>query len=57
MLTEERQQLIDYMWNANELNYRRFLENPDNEKFELAQYFFHTHTDYGSPKDAILTVD
>ena len=43
MLTEERQQLIDYMWNANELNYRRFLENPDNEKFELAQYFFHTH--------------
>lgn len=32
------------------------LEENTNTKKGCAKYFFHTHTDYGSPKDSILTV-
>lgn len=50
----KREELIDEMWKADDQTFLRFLMG-NNEKYNLAKYFFHTHTDYGSPKDAILT--
>ncbi|MBQ6855991.1 MAG: PHP domain-containing protein [Lachnospiraceae bacterium] len=52
----DRKTLIQNMWDADEESYLRFLNNEKNKEYNLAKYFFHTHTDYGSPKDAILTV-
>ena len=56
-LDENRQQLIDAMWATNAEGYEKFVKSAANAKYNLAKYFYHTHTDMGSPKDAILTVD
>lgn len=56
-LSTQRQQLIDAMWNATDTQYEAFMKNPENAKYKLARSFFHTHTDMGSPKDSILTVN
>lgn len=52
----DRTELINNMWNADTAHYYGFLKIKGNERYNLAKYFLHTHTDYGSPKDSILTV-
>lgn len=56
-LSEEHTKLVDAMWKSTDDQYANFMKSEKNARFNLAKSFFHTHTDLGSPKDAILTVD
>lgn len=53
---ELKEKLIEKMWKSDDKKFLEYLNNPDNTKYGLAKYFFHTHTDYGSPKDSMLTI-
>ena len=56
-LSVQRQQLIDTMWKSTDVQYEAFIKKIENSRYKLAKSFFHTHTDMGSPKDSILTVN
>lgn len=49
--------LIDAFWKLSNKDFRNYLEHADVEKFPFARYIIHAHTDLGSPKDSVLTID
>lgn len=51
----ERTELLTQIANYSNEELLTFLNNTENESLNFAKVILHAHTDYGSPKDSILT--